>query len=77
MTPKKPADEAPTRTSTATTAVTTTRDRRPWKKRTPVEVIVDQINKLRDDVNRREEELKQAKKQLLKLDEVLKTLEST
>jgi len=77
VTPKKTAVEGP-KPSTATTPVATTmRDRKPWHKRTPVEVILDQINKLRDDVNRREEELKQAKKQLLKLDEVLKALEST
>jgi acetolactate synthase small subunit len=39
--------------------------------------VIDQIDKLRDDVTRREEELKQSKKQLQKLDEVRKVLEST
>jgi len=39
--------------------------------------VIDQIDKLRDDVMRREEELKQSKKQLQKLDEVRKVLEST
>ncbi len=51
--------------------------RKPWKKKTPVEVVLDQINRLRDDVAQREEELKAAKRQLQKLDEARKVLEST
>jgi hypothetical protein len=78
MTAKKAGDEPLPRTSVATTSVTTTtRERKPWKKRSPVEVVIDQIDKLREDVERREEELKQSKKQLQKLDEVRKVLEST
>jgi hypothetical protein len=42
--------------------------RKPWKKKTPVEVMLDQINRLRDDLARREEELKAAKRQLEKLE---------
>jgi len=52
-------------------------ERKPWKKKTPVEVVLDQINKLRDQVVRQEEELKQAKKQLQKLDEARKVLEAS
>jgi hypothetical protein len=52
-------------------------DRKPWKKKTPVEVVLDQINKLRDQVTQQEEELKQAKKQLLKLEEARKVLEAS
>jgi hypothetical protein len=74
---RKTPDQEPSRSSTATAVTTSTNVRKPWKKRSPVEVVIDQINKLRDDVTQREEELKQSKKQLLKLDEVLKTLEST
>ena len=51
--------------------------RKPWVKKTPVQVVLDQIDRLRDDVATREEELKQAKKQLQKLEEVRKVLEST
>ena len=51
--------------------------RKPWKKRTPVEVVLDQINRLRDSVAEREEELKQAKRQLQKLEDVRKILEGT
>jgi hypothetical protein len=76
--PKKTAAEHPARTATAPPAVTTTtRQRKPWVKRTPIEVIIDQIAKVRDDVMAKEEELKQSKKQLQKLEEVQKALEST
>jgi hypothetical protein len=51
--------------------------RKPWKKKSPVEVVLDQINKLRDDVARKEEELKQARRQLQKLEEARKVLETT
>jgi hypothetical protein len=54
-----------------------TAQRKPWKKKTPVDVVLDQINKLRDDVNQREEDLKQARRQLQKLEEVRKVLETT
>ena len=54
-----------------------TSGRKPWKKKTPVEVVLDQINRLRDNVADKEEELKQAKRQLQKLDEVRKLLESS
>jgi hypothetical protein len=78
MTAQKHADQAPARSSTATTATTTTQaTRKPWKKKTPVEVVLDQINRLRDDVLAREEELKQAKRQLQKLEEAKKVLEAT
>lgn len=52
-------------------------ERKPWKKRTPVEVVLDQINRVKEDVAKREEELKQARRQLTKLEEVKKVLEST
>ena len=40
-----------------------------------MEVVLDQINRLRDNVVKQEEELKQAKRQLQKLEEVRKILE--
>lgn len=78
MKPKRNVGEAPARTAIATTAVNTTisSGRKPWKKKTPVELIVAQVNKLRDDVTQKEEELAQSKKQLQQLDEVLKAIES-
>jgi acetolactate synthase small subunit len=38
--------------------------------------VLDQINKLRDDVATKEEDLKQARRQLQKLEEVAKVLET-
>ncbi|MGD0581044.1 MAG: hypothetical protein ABSC08_19235 [Bryobacteraceae bacterium] len=54
-----------------------TAPRKPWKKKTPVEVVLDQINKIRDEVAQKEEDLKQARRQLQKLEEVRKVLEAT
>jgi hypothetical protein len=51
--------------------------RKPWKKKSPVQIVLDQINKLREDVGKKEQELNQAKRQLQKLEEVRKVLETT
>jgi len=78
VTPPKATDQAASRSSTATTAVTTgATGRKPWKKKTPVEVVLDQINRLREDVAKKEEEFKQAKKQLERLEAARKVLEAT
>jgi hypothetical protein len=42
-----------------------------------VEVVLDQINRVREDVAKREEELKIARRQLQKLEDARKLLEST
>lgn len=42
-----------------------------------MEVVLDQINRLRDDVAQREEELKLARRQLQKLEEARKVLEAS
>jgi predicted patatin/cPLA2 family phospholipase len=73
---QKRTDQAPARLPIET-APTTETTRKPWKKKTPVEVVLDQINRLHDDVLAREEELKQAKRQLQKLEEAKKVLEAT
>jgi hypothetical protein len=75
----KATDQAPTRLSTATTSAATTSQptRKPWKKKSPVDVVLDQMNRLRDDVTAKEEELKHAKRQLQKLEEARKVLEAT
>ena len=71
MNAQKTTDPVQARSTASTTA------RKPWKKKTPVEVVLDQINRLRDAVADREEELKQARRQLQKLEEVKKILEAT
>jgi hypothetical protein len=79
MTAQKATDHPSRGSSTATTTATTTSPttRKPWKKKSPVDVVLDQINRLRDDVAAKEEELKQAKRQLQKLEEARKVLEAT
>jgi len=78
MTAQKQSDRTSARSSTATPPETATQTtRKPWKKKTPVEVVLDQINRLRDDVLAKEEELKQARRQLQKLEEAKKVLEAT
>lgn len=41
-----------------------------------MDVVLDQIDKVKEDVAKREEELKLARRQLQKLEEVRKVLES-
>jgi hypothetical protein len=78
MIAKKRTDQAPARLPIETEVATANQvTRKPWKKKTPVEVVLDQINRLGDDVHAKEEELKQAKRQLQKLEEAKKVLEAT
>ena len=72
MKAQKPTDPAPPRSAEIGQA-----QRKPWKKKTPVEVVLDQINHVRDDVAKKEEELKVARRQLQKLEEARKVLETT
>ena len=39
-------------------------DRKPWKKKTPVEVVLEQADKLKAEIAETEEELKAKRKQL-------------
>lgn len=72
MTAQKAAEQ-PSAKSPAPGQVT----RKPWKKKSPVDVVLDQIDRLRDGLSQKEEELKQAKRQLQKLEEVRKILEGS
>jgi hypothetical protein len=77
MTAQKAADRETSRPSTATPVPSTNQSqRKPWVKKTPVQVVLDQINRLREDVVAKEEELKQAKRQLEKLEQARKVLEA-
>lgn len=51
--------------------------RKPWRKKSPIEVVIAQIDKVRDDVAQKEEELKRARRELQKLEEARKLLESS
>lgn len=79
MTAAKSPDRDSSRSTTVTTAASASTGesgRKPWKKKSPVEVFIGQIDRLREEVQKKEEELKQAKRQLQKLEEARKVLES-
>lgn len=77
MNPPKTTEHAAPRSTAAPAITTTSNTRKPWKKKTPVQVVIDQIDKVREDVADKEDELKQAKKELQKLEEARKLLESS
>ncbi|MGI9102209.1 MAG: hypothetical protein ACR2IF_07165 [Terriglobales bacterium] len=68
--------EAPASRAGASATTAQAGGRKPWKKKTPVEVVLDQINRLREEVAEKEEDLKQSKRQLQKLEEARKVLEA-
>ena len=52
-------------------------ERKPWKKKTPVEVVLEQADKLRAEIAETEEELKAKRKQLQKFEEAKKIFEAS
>jgi hypothetical protein len=50
--------------------------RKPWKKKTPVEVVLEQADKLRGQIAEKEDELKDLRKQLQKFEEARKLFEA-
>ena len=52
-------------------------DRKPWKKKSPVEVILEQAEKLKAEIAETEEELKAKRKQLQKFEEAKKIFEAS
>ena len=50
--------------------------RKPWKKKSPVEVVLEQANKLKAEIAQGEEELKAKRKQLQKFEEARKIFEA-
>jgi len=50
-------------------------ERKPWKKKTPVEVVLEQADKLKAEIAETEEELKAKRKQLQKFEEARKLFE--
>ncbi len=76
MNPPKQTDTSSSRSSTATTTPSTQGSRKPWVKKNPVQVILTQIEKVRENVAQKKEELKLEEKQLQKLEEARKLLES-
>jgi histidinol-phosphate/aromatic aminotransferase/cobyric acid decarboxylase-like protein len=52
-------------------------ERKPWKKKSPVEVVLEQADKLRAEIAETEEELKAKRKQLQKFEEAKKIFEAS
>ena len=52
-------------------------DRKPWKKKTPVEVFLDQAEKLKKEITEAEADLATKRRQLQKFEEAKKLFEST
>ena len=51
-------------------------ERKAWKKKSPVEVVLEQADKLRAEIAETEEELKAKRKQLQKFEEARKIFEA-
>ena len=51
-------------------------ERKPWKKKTPVEVVLEQADKLKAEIAEMEEQLKEKRRQLHKFEEARKLFES-
>jgi flagellar biosynthesis GTPase FlhF len=49
--------------------------RRPWKKKSPVEVVLEQADKLKAEIAEMEEEIKAKRRQLVKFEEAKKLFE--
>ena len=52
-------------------------ERKPWKKKTPVEVFFDQEGKLRKEIAEMEEDIKQKRSQLQKFEQARKLFEAS
>ena len=51
-------------------------ERKAWKKKTPVEVVLEQADKLKAEIAEMEEEIKAKRKQLQKFEEAKKIFET-
>ncbi|MBI3411849.1 MAG: hypothetical protein HY040_26250 [Planctomycetes bacterium] len=51
--------------------------RKPWKKKTPVEIVLEQADKLRAEIAEAEENIKAKRRQLEKFEQAKKLFEGT
>jgi hypothetical protein len=71
-----PAPKAPANpTGKTTTQIDAASTRKPWKKKTPVEVVLEQADKLKAEIAEGEEDLKAKRKQLEKFEQAKKLFE--
>jgi hypothetical protein len=52
-------------------------ERKPWRKKTPIEVVLHQSDVLRGQITTKEHELKELRRQLEKFDQARKIFETT
>jgi hypothetical protein len=52
-------------------------ERKPWKKKSPVDVVLEQADKLKAEIAEMEEEIKAKRKQLQKFEEAKKIFEAS
>ena len=69
----KPADPKATPANPHTAAKP---ERKPWKKKSPVEVVLEQADKLKSEIAEMEEEIKTKRRQLQKFEEARKLFEA-
>ena len=74
--PAAPKSSPAAQSSTSTTTGPST-GRKPWIKKTPVEVVLEQIGKQEEKVVEMRKELAQEERELAKLQQARKVLEST
>ncbi len=77
MKTNKQTDSASAKPITTTPASRPAEGRKPWKKRSVGERMLAQLDQLREEVARKEEEYTKAKKQLDQLEGLRKVLESS
>ena len=51
--------------------------RKPWKKKSPVEIVLEQADKLKAEIAEAEEEIKQKRRQLEKFEQARKLFEGS
>jgi hypothetical protein len=73
MTPRKDAETVSVRPAQTTSE----NGRKPWKKKSPIEIVLDQAKKLREEIASAEEGLKQKRKQLEKFEQACKIFETS
>lgn len=77
MTAQKPTSPGtPATTSAAQSTSTSTSSRKPWVKKTPVEIVLEQIGKQEEKVAGMRKELAREERELGKLQQAKKVLEA-
>lgn len=77
MNPQKPASAGtPAAKQTAPSTSTSTSSRKPWVKKTPVEIVLEQIGKQEEKVAGMRKELAREERELGKLQQAKKVLEA-